>query len=388
MLFNINLKYIFIMNNGKKQLFTIGSFNKSHLILFVFCPLMYFLNNQISDYMINNKIVSQTQNYFSIYIGYFIINGIILSFNMKNIYIFKIFSYQIKSKKLIIVFILFLILEFLSTYVFTYFSNFPNFHPLFIFLNPIQIIPYYIFSKYLFNLQMYKHHYFSMIIILLALLINNYLGINNLELNFKIIFGSLLLIYIYPFLNMLGYLILYEFGVNLFLFLTPLGFVGIIFGIIILIINHIFGINFFKLKYDNLFFNEKGENNIIYLILFSILRGVTYILVWSLLSLFKPWFFEIQNVISSFLLFIYLTIKKISENGFESIFILNNIIQIINFIILLFACLIFNEQIICNFWGLNKNTQNNITTRSLMELIDVINNFKVEDDNDHSLNIE
>ena len=368
------------MNNGKKQLFTIGSFNKSHLILFVFCPLMYFLNNQISDYMINNKIVSQTQNYFSIYIGYFIINGIILLFNMKNICIINDFYYQIKSKKLIIVFILLLILEFLSTYVFTYFSNFPNFYPLFAFLNPIQIIPFYALSKYLFNLQMYKHHYFSMIIILLALLLNNYLGINNLELNFKIIFGSLLLIYIYPFLNMLGYLILYEFGVNLFLFLTPIGFVGIILGIIILIINHIFGIKFFKLKYDYLFMNEKGENNIIYLILFSILRGVTYILVWSLLSLFKPWFFEIQNVISSFLLFIYLTIKKISENGFESIFILNNIIQIINFIILLFACLIFNEQIICNFWGLNNNTFKNIIHRAHIDMKYIYNKFKISNE--------
>ena len=364
------------MNNGKKQLFTIGSFNKSHLILFVFCPLMYFLNNQISDYMINNKIVSQTQNYFSIYIGYFIINGIILLFNMKNICIINDFYYQIKSKKLIIVFILLIILESLSTYVFTYFSNFPNFYPSFSLLNPIQIIPYYIFSKYLFNLQMYKHHYFSMIIILLALLLNNYLGINNLQINFKITFGSLLLIYIYPFLNMLGYLILYEIGVNLFLFLTLLGFVGIIFGIIILIINHIFGIKFFKLKYDYLFMNEKGENNIIYLILFSILRGVTYILVWSLLSLFKPWFFEIQNVISSFLLFIYLTIKKISENGFENIFILNNIIQIINFIILLFACLIFNEQIICNFWRLNNNTFKNIIHRAHIDMKFIFNNFE------------
>ena len=375
MLFNINLKYIFIMNNGKKQLFTIGSFNKSHLILFVFCPLIYFLNNQISDYMINNKIVSQTQNYFSIYIGYFIINGIILSFNMKNICIINDFYYQIQMKKIIIVFILFLILEFLSTYVFTYFSNFPNFYPLFAFLNPIQIIPFYALSKYLFNLQMYKHHYFSMIIILLALLLNNYLGINNLELNFKIIFGSVLLIYIYPLLNMLGYLILYEIGVNLFLFLTLLGFVGIIIGIIILIINHIFGIKFFKLKYDNLFFNEKDENNIIYLILFSILRGVTYTLVWSIFSLFKPWFFEIQNVISSFLLFIYniITIKKISKNGFENIFI---IIQIINFIILLFACLIFNEQIICNFWRLNNNTFKNIIHRSHIDMKFIFNNFE------------
>ena len=72
-------------------------------------------------------------------------------------------------------------------------------------------------------------------------------------------------------------------------------------------------------------------------------------------------------------------INVISEHGFKDIFTLKNIIQIILFIILIFACLIFNEQIICNFWGLNQNTQKNITTRSLMELKKMLNKVKIED---------
>lgn len=44
-----------------------------------------------------------------------------------------------------------------------------------------------------------------------------------------------------------------------------------------------------------------------------------------------------------------------------------NIIEIIIYIILIFACLIFNEQIICNFWGLNKNTKKEITNRAKNE---------------------
>ena len=114
---------------------------------------------------------------------------------------------------------------------------------------------------------------------------------------------------------------------------------------------------------------ENGKNNTLYLILLSIIRGRTFTLVWSIFSLFKSWFYEISNVILAFLPFIYLNINKISEFGFKNIFILNNIIQIINFIILIFACWIFNEQIICNFWGLNQNTHNNIIMRSHIELL-------------------
>ena len=174
----------------------------------------------------------------------------------------------------------------------------------------------------------------------------------------------------------MGHIILYEIGIHLSLYLTLFGILGIIIGMIILVINKYFGINFFNLKFDNVFWNEKGENNIKYLALLSILRGITYTFVWSVFSLFKPWFFEISNVIKVFFLFIY---KEISEHGFKDIFTLENSIQIIIFIILIFACLIFNEQIICNFWGLNKNTQKNITNRSLMELKNMLNKFKIED---------
>ena len=49
--------------------------------------------------MIENKIINPTQNYFSIYFGYFIINVFILLFNIKNIFIIKDFYYQIQMQK-------------------------------------------------------------------------------------------------------------------------------------------------------------------------------------------------------------------------------------------------------------------------------------------------
>ena len=379
------------MENYKtKHLFTIGTFNKNHLILFFFSPLTNVLYTQIGDYMLGNKIINQTQNYFSIYFGYLIINGIIMLFNITNIFIIKDFYYKIKMKKIIILFIFILILEYLSTYIYAFFTHFNNFLILYAFLSPIQIIPFCFLSKFIFKLEIYKHHYFSIIIICISLLLHNYLNLKDtFKLNYQIIVGSIFLIYLYPLLDMMGHIILYEIGIHLSLYLTLFGILGIIIGMIILVINHYFGINFFNLKFDNVFWNEKGENNIKYLALLSILRGITFTFVWSVFSLFKPWFFEISNVITAFFLFIYLNIiNEISEHGFKDIFTLKNIIQIIIFIILIFACLIFNEQIICNFWGLNKDTHKNIRTRSMMELIKIINNFQNEYENDHSLNIE
>ena len=45
-------------------------------------------------------------------------------------------------------------------------------------------------------------------------------------------------------------------------------------------------------------------------------------------------------------------------------------------LILIFVCLIFNEQIICNFWGLNTNTKKEISKRGVLE----INSILIEDD--------
>ena len=132
---------------------------------------------------------------------------------------------------------------------------------------------------------------------------------------------------------MMGHIILYEIGIHLSLYLTLFGILGIIIGMIILVINNYFGINFGKFKFAHFFWNEKGENNIKYLALLSILRGITYTFVWSVFSLFKPWFFEISNVITAFFLFIYLNIiNEISEHSVKNIFTLKNIIQIIIFL--------------------------------------------------------
>ena len=41
--------------------------------------------------------------------------------------------------------------------------------------------------------------------------------------------------------------------------------------------------------------------------------------------------------------------------------------EIIIYLLLIFMSLIVNEQIICNFWGLNMDTKREITNRSINE---------------------
>ena len=78
---------------------------------------------------------------------------------------------------------------------------------------------------------------------------------------------------------------------------------------------------------------------------------------------FCPWFFGVSLVIIQFIVHVY----PFNINELPILFIL---------LILIFVCLIFNEQIICNFWGLNANTKNEISKRAIIE----INSILIEDD--------
>ena len=72
-------------NKEEKHLFTLGFFSKKYLILYLFCPLLYFLNNQLSDYVGSEKLLNENQSFFSIYLGYCIVNGILyLIFILNN----------------------------------------------------------------------------------------------------------------------------------------------------------------------------------------------------------------------------------------------------------------------------------------------------------------
>ena len=76
--------------------------------------------------------------------------------------------------------------------------------------------------------------------------------------------------------------------------------------------------------------------------------------------MFKPWFFGV-SIVSDTVFNYIVKFKQKSTNIFKSI------LEIIIYLILIFACFIFNEQIICNSCGLNKNCEEEIIMRSNVE---------------------
>ena len=102
-----------------------------------------------------------------------------------------------------------------------------------------------------------------------------------------------------------------------------------------------------------------------FIIFITLCNGITYSLLHSIFKLFKPWAYAITAVINGLLNIFHDIINVIFGNNEFSILLL---FQIIIYIILFIACLIFNEQIICNFWELNKNTKEEIIKRSIIDI--------------------
>ena len=206
---------------------------------------------------------------------------------------------------------------------------------------------------------------FSLFIIIIGLFIINIINFTQIDLNKKnlfLIIGLLILQYLYPLLDIIVYNLLYEKEFNFSLFCFLIGILGIAIGIILSLFSEILSTN--KL-YINIFediSNIKSSFSIF--LIMSISNGITYCILYSIFKLFKPWFFGITAVMNG----LFNCIHSIIVNLFESQFNIILITQFFIYIILIFACLIFNEQIICNFWGLNKNTKIEIISRATEEI--------------------
>jgi hypothetical protein len=168
-----------------------------------------------------------------------------------------------------------------------------------------------------------------------------------MQFNISLIFGLLLLQYIYPLLDILSFDLLYKKDFQLHLLLFIIGFLSIIFQFIFLIFDG------FKNLYKEIF----DIFNLFVFLLFALSNSITFSLLYSVFKLYKPWIYATTAVINGLISSIF---NFYSDNLNSSI----NAIIIIIFLFLIFQCLIFNEQIICNFWELNINTQNEIKERA------------------------
>jgi hypothetical protein len=137
-------------------------------------------------------------------------------------------------------------------------------------------------------------------------------------------------------------------------------------GIFLLIISIIGLLTYSLIDYNNLSYIKEifdiAENNKLFY--FALLFGTIVKVIFCLIIYyFTPNIFVLTNVISSIInwVFNYFITKNKEETT------LNLIFQGIGYFIILFSTIIYNEFIIFNFCGLNKNTKRNIAERGLSE---------------------
>ena len=137
----------------------------------------------------------------------------------------------------------------------------------------------------------------------------------------------------------------------------------IILGFFIFSLIEYHDLSYFK---DSLDFSEEENITIIILYLIITFISASALAIFTFLTIFyfSPILVMLTDIISPTLLWIAMTI----ENG---AIMPDAVIYPIGYIITLIACLIYNEIIILNFWGLNKNTKTFVETRQSEESIEL-----------------
>ena len=238
-----------------------------------------------------------------------------------------------------------------------------------------------IISKFILKTEIFFHQLFSIMLSLIGLSIASIPDLLTIPIDIKHFFVNL-------------YMILDCFGYSLFLvlikyltlnyYISPylcLLYTGIFTTIILIIIFMIYstffqnGLSFLKDAFDY----SKIENKLSFYscsIISFILFGSVQILTFLIIFYFSPILYTVTEIINSSLLWLIYVIKK-SDTP------INIILCSIGNIILLFASLVYNEIIICNFWDLNKNTKKFIEEREKEEkklLNSIQNNDNINDD--------
>ncbi len=102
-------------------------------------------------------------------------------------------------------------------------------------------------------------------------------------------------------------------------------------------------------------------------------------MIFLVVYYFSPEVFAISDIISPFFSFIYKVINNYIEK--KNINTFNLVMNISGYLIIILASFIYNEIIVCNFWGLNENTLENIVQKAYEDkYYDDIDCCDIEDD--------
>ena len=251
----------------------------------------------------------------------------------------------------------------------------------------LQLLFLYLLSYFIYKTRLYKHQYYSIIIILI-------IGLIRYLIKIKYQLESFIFLLFQIFITFFESIItLYIKGLMKYKFFSPYKacyFFGIINTILVLIIFFIVSYipcdNFLcnvyhngKYYFDNIYtiFPNYSLSNKIALFFVSIFLGIIKLITYVIIHNFTVChlFLFIQN--QEFTAGIYSEILK-KGNVFFIVLI------IISYILEIFTILVFQENIELNFYDLNKNTKQNIQKRANNEapILNAENNNESSDEND------
>ena len=224
-----------------------------------------------------------------------------------------------------------------------------------------------LFSFFILKENIYKHQYFALIISIIGIIfllipVCLVLGTKDIAPNILNLINGI----IYPL-----YLVIIKYLIEKY-YISPLK-IGLIIGIIALFLNCIGYIIYSLIKYNDLsyfkyIFDFSIEFNklklSIYIILYILFRLFDQLLILLALFYFSPTLLIITDIIDPFLSWI---IKIIKDGGK----IPDDVLYPIGYIIYIFSALIYNEIIIFNFSGLNKDTKKFVNQRLCEELKEI-----------------
>ena len=368
----------------KNNLFSLGEFNKRHLILFIFSPitfLIFILNNGDNDDH-KNKLTETVQT-FTNYLGYILIQGSIYLFFYLKRKILKKKQDNIRidktiDKPKILLLILMIITDLCLSVLIILLSKFKIGYTNLLFF---QIVFLWIFSFIILKLKIEKHHTVTIIIMIIGIFIMTDIFLpkrfkfNNLK-SYLLVLGLILFHLINSIHFIIGHYIFYELEFHYYLGLLILGVIGVLFILLISFISYLMKFQTINLFNDFDEFLKKDKNIkylIIYIVINSVIQGVYFTFIWLVFKFFKPWYYGTTIIIDT-IIFRIICIRKENQNF--------KLYEIFLYIILIFTTFIFNEQIICNFWGLDKNTKIGIINRANIDTVKLLNDEELSIEKD------
>jgi hypothetical protein len=355
---------------------SIISFNKpqclSHLtIIAILRSFKSYIVYSGEDYLKNNAL----NRIFIVYISYFssiifyIFQKIMFS-NIKNTqnYYYDKYEKQIIKKYFFWIFFIMFIAFITTTFgEFKYRYFFYNYEMKKIkslFLDHLKFFvlffSYFINEKYFLKIRFYRHHKLSLYLISLSLIIYFiiYLIKDLYKYKIKATISLLLIITLSQYIQSTNYIIAkklnYEFFINMNLFLTIIGLLGLIIGY--------FSYNYFiyKIIYFSLFDYLQNEDFRI-IIIYCLISSILYILEFKVVEETKPSYAIMGRGLSNLMVCI-LKLFYVQEKDKQEISSFGNICLSVVYIL---CFLIFSEIIIFNFWDLQKNTRYEISKRGV-----------------------